>query len=234
MEKEELAVVMPVYNEEAIIGQVIQKWSSHLLTLGIDYQIHVYNDGSKDNTEKVLNTLQDNRLIIHNKSNSGHGPTILQGYRENSGKSWLFQIDSDDELDIQEFATLWGHRNDYDLLIGYRTGRKSHISRKLITMISWLTVRLFYGKGIKDTNCPYRLMRVDSLLVDLLHQIPTNTRTPNLMLSGYFCLKKKRIFQIPVSFKPRNTGEVSLVKMKLLYFSLDAFLQVIRFRFSIR
>lgn len=230
METKELAVIIPVYNEEEIIEQVIRKWDAHLDALGILYEIHIYNDGSRDNTAAVLASLGLPRVISHNKVNSGHGPTILQGYRDNSDTPWIFQIDSDDELDITWFSELWEHRKDYDLLLGNRIKRDSPLPRKIITFISWFTVRFFYGKGISDANCPYRLMRSDEGLRKLFTAIPTDTRTPNIILSGYFCKTGKKIYQVPVSFKPRTTGKPSLVKFKLITFSILAFFQVIRFR----
>lgn len=53
----ELAVVMPVYNEEGVIGNVISTWSNMLDSLNIDYNIFAYNDGSIDNTALILDEL---------------------------------------------------------------------------------------------------------------------------------------------------------------------------------
>ncbi|MBF0300840.1 MAG: glycosyltransferase, partial [Oligoflexia bacterium] len=82
----ELKMVMPVYNEEGAVGEVIKKWALKFQELKIDYEIHVYNDGSRDNTGNILDKIKANNplmnLIIHHKINSGHGPTILQGYGE--------------------------------------------------------------------------------------------------------------------------------------------------------
>ena len=57
MRKIELNVVMPVYNEAGIISEVINKWVKTLKKLDIEFQIHAYNDGSKDNTLQILNKL---------------------------------------------------------------------------------------------------------------------------------------------------------------------------------
>ena len=53
--KIELSVVIPVYNEEDIISMVIDNWIEKLNQLNINYEIHLYNDGSTDNSlERVL------------------------------------------------------------------------------------------------------------------------------------------------------------------------------------
>lgn len=50
--KKELGLVVPVYNESGAIKEVIQSWETVLSGLNINFDIHIYNDGSKDNTLK--------------------------------------------------------------------------------------------------------------------------------------------------------------------------------------
>lgn len=101
-DRHELCIVVPVYNESGAIGAVLSKWSAMLDSHGIDWQLHAYNDGSRDNSSEILSAVakrSNGRLVAHDKTNSGHGPTILLGYRENAEHcDWLFQMDSDDEM----------------------------------------------------------------------------------------------------------------------------------------
>ena len=120
MKSEKLCVVMPVYNEEAAIGGVLAKWTKALSALGIDFTIRPYNDGSKDRSLTEMNAVAERlnlstskplklqRVQVIDKPNSGHGPTILRGYREAAadGFDWVFQIDSDDEMGPEKFAEL--------------------------------------------------------------------------------------------------------------------------------
>ncbi len=161
---ESLAIVMPVYNEEGAIAGVLEQWVATLEGLpDVRYQIHVYNDGSKDNTAHILSEIEAKHagaIVVHSKTNSGHGPTVLLGYRENvAAFDWLFQIDADGEIGPERFPDLWKRRSTYDFLIGWRQNRYSPLPRKIISFISRLTVRIFYGVGIHDVNCPFRLMR---------------------------------------------------------------------------
>jgi glycosyltransferase involved in cell wall biosynthesis len=121
----ELTVVMPVYNEEEIIGEVLEDWTGELERLHVDFEIHAYNDGSKDNTLEILNTYEarNKNITVHDKSNTGHGPTILLGYRENSNAEWVFQIDSDNEITTEFFEEFWERRRGFDFLIGRRVER---------------------------------------------------------------------------------------------------------------
>ncbi len=230
----ELAIIMPVYNEEGAISKVLQNWVDATKTLGIKAEIHAYNDGSKDRTSEILKKFasQEPSVIPHDKPNSGHGPTILQGYRENSHIPWLFQIDSDDELGPEQFAELWNQRHQYDFLICKRDGRYSPLPRRVITFVARCIVRVFYGSGVYDVNSPYRLMRSEKF-ADLFKQTPADTFAPNVIVSGYACLKKMRIYQGKASFRERTTGEVSIKKWKLAKAAMKSFAQTIGFRFSL-
>ncbi len=159
-----LTVVMPVYNEAAAIGDVVRAWAKELDRLGIDYEMRVYDDGSRDATATVLEELSHEvpRLLVTRHSNRGHGPTILRGYREARGE-WVFQSDSDGEMEPDSFSLLWDRRADYDFLFGIRGGREWTPPRWVMTRASRLAVRMLFGKGVLDVNTPYRLMRRERL-----------------------------------------------------------------------
>ena len=231
----DLNVIIPLYNEEEIIDTVLKKWSTLFESLKIDYTIHVYNDGSKDNSLEIANSFASNKkhICVHDKVNSGHGSTILQGYRENIDAEWLFQIDSDDEIGTNEFNHFWNSRQNYDFLIGLRIERNSPLIRKIITFITRLTVTLFYGIGIKDVNCPFRLMRTE-LFSKYINQIPAHYFAPNVIVSGIATKKKFRIFQAPVVFHSRTTGTVSIKKWQLIRAALSSFGQAVSFSSKMR
>lgn len=232
---ETLAVIMPVYNEEGAIGKVLEKWVAQLDALGIKYQIHAYNDGSRDRTGEILREAMERfpgKVVAHDKTNSGHGPTILKGYCDNAdSNTWLFQIDSDDEMGPGEFPALWEKRADYDFLVGIRDGRTQPLPRKIISFCSRLSVRIFYGKSIWDVNTPYRLMR-SSEFSPVFKMIPANTFAPNVIISGMAARKKLRCFEHPVPHGNRQTGEVSIKKWKLLKAAFRSFRQTICFALS--
>lgn len=228
-----MAIVMPVYNEEGAILRVLEQWVVMLDTLpDLRYQIHIYNDGSKDGTARILSDVgarYSGRVVVHNKANSGHGPTILLGYRENVADfDWLFQIDSDGEIGPEKFSELWDRRSAHDFLIGWRQNRYSPLPRQIVSLISRATVRVFYGVGVYDVNCPFRLMRT-ATLASSLPAIPTDTFAPNVILSGLACHAGWRILEVPVLFRERQTGEVSIKKWKLLKVAMKSFAQTIAF-----
>lgn len=229
-----LAVIMPVYNEEGAIGTVLNEWIEMLDSLSINYHIHVYNDGSKDNSLVILNRLADKyaQIKVHDKSNTGHGPTILQGYRDNSvDYSWVFQADSDGEMPPDCFPELWKHRQQFDFLIGRREGRAQPLARKIVSCVSRLCVWIFYGKGVWDVNSPYRLMRTEKFR-NVYQRIPSDTFAPNLIISGIVARRKLRLFEMYVPHSGRKTGSVSIKQWKLFKAALRSLKQTILFSLS--
>lgn len=229
---ERLCVIMPVYNEEAAIGGVLVKWAKALDALGLDYTIRPYNDGSKDSSLSVMRATAADlpRVDVKDKTNGGHGHTILTGYREaaRDGFDWVFQVDSDDEMGPEKFAELWNAREEKDFLVGIRDGRRQALPRKVVSFVSRLCVRLFYGQSIWDVNTPYRLMRV-SAFRQFFQEIPLTTFAPNVILSGLAARKHLRVAEILVPQHDRTTGEVSIKKWKLFKAAVKSFWQTITF-----
>ncbi len=223
----ELSIVMPVYNEAAVIAQVVTSWLGELDRLDIDWEFLAYDDGSRDETRGILERLAERQpgLVVTSKANSGHGPTILRGYREARGE-WVFQVDSDDEMAPEHFAELWNRREDYDLLVGRRHHRDSPLARRAITALSRATVWILFGRAVTDVNAPYRLMRRSSLAT-LLPAIPAETFAPNVIISGLAARRGLRVREVPVPHRGRRTGTVSIVKWGLWKAAVRAFGQTL-------
>lgn len=205
---------MPVYNEAAGVGPVIRSWLQELDRLRIDYELRVYDDGSRDETSRVLDEIarEHPRVVAARHDNMGHGPTISRGYREALGE-WVFQVDSDDEMPPDSFEALWTSRAQYDLVLGCRRNRQSPAARRIISGGSRLVVRLLFGQGLWDVNAPYRLIR-RSALATMLPRIPSGTFAPNVIMSGLALRDRLRVHQIWVPHQPRRFGAGSIVGMK--------------------
>ena len=226
----ELIVVLPVYNEAEIIQTVIKDWAITLRGLQIDFELRAYNDGSKDETARKLQEIAPiyPELIIINKANSGHGPTILQGYRE-ANATYVFQVDSDNEMKAKYFAALWKERANYDFIIGRREfSFKVPLPRRIVSFMAKKAVHFFYGRGIADVNAPYRLMKKEKFAA-IFSAIPTDTFAPNVIISGMAVRQKLQIkdYFIPTDF--RATGAVSIQRMKLLKVAMKSFRETIAF-----
>lgn len=236
LNSKELIVVVPVYNEAGILKIFAEDWTELLKRLNIDFVIRFYNDGSKDQSGLLLNELASSypQIEVIHKPNSGHGATLIQAYKEGNGAEWVFQIDSDHELDHYVFQSFWEERNSYDVLLGERIKEKqTGVFRKFLSALSSFCIRIFFGSGIKDSNCPYRLVRSEVLRSSLKH-IPANCFAPNVLLSALFVKEKRRIkvFQVKQHFrKPRKGTGFSAMMLKG---AINTFVYLLRLKLSLR
>jgi len=230
MSPPELIVILPVYNESAVIARVAAEWWTVLDGLGIAYRLRLHNDGSRDGTSEILERLRHPCLEVIHAENRGHGPALLMEYRRAVLESpWVFQCDSDGELPAAAFPDFWARRGDADLIIGDRQNRGGPLSRRLITSVSRLLVRGLFGKGIRDVNCPYRLFRSQAF-AETVQKFPDDSFAPNVLLSAHALRQGLRIDCLPVLYAPRQSGEVSIRRLRLLRAALKSGVQTLRFR----
>lgn len=224
----ELSVVMPVHNEEAVIADVVASWAAELDALGMEYELRLYDDGSTDGTGAMLRDLAAHvpQLVVTTQPNRGHGPTILRGYREARGE-WVFQTDGDGELGPGDFKDLWARRRDHDFLVGCRRGRRPAVARRIVTWVSRVAVRLLFGRGIRDVNSPYRLLR-RQWLQQALPRLRGEPFAPNVILSGFAVAQRLRIHERPVRYLGRRAGRTSLVHWRLWRAAFHAFAETVR------
>src|SRR2546425_2631565 len=223
-----LTVVMPAYNEAGAIREVVLGWDRQLGTLGVPYEIRVYDDGSRDATGDLLAALARERPTVAavRQANRGHGPTILRGYREARGE-WVFQTDSDGEMGPEAFPLVWERRHEADLVLGYRDGRAAPPARRVVTAVARWTVRLAFGARVRDANTPYRLYR-RAALERLLAAVPPDTFAPNVLLTGLAWSAGLRVVEVPVPHRGRRTGASSIAKLRLLRAAALSFVQTAR------
>ncbi|HET9317531.1 MAG TPA: glycosyltransferase family 2 protein [Vicinamibacteria bacterium] len=211
----QLTVVIPAYNEQDAITGVLAEWALELERLGVDYRLAVYDDGSRDGTPGVLSALaeRDPRVEVVRQPNRGHGPTILRGYRE-ARSPWVMQVDSDGEMAAAHFGALWHEREGYDFLVGDRRDRESVLVRRIVSAGSRAAVHLLLGRGLRDVNSPYRLLR-RAALAPLLELVPEDAFAPNTLRSGLAARAGLRILERPVPHHGRQTGRGSLHPARL-------------------
>ncbi len=200
----ELTIIMPCYNEEEIIGEVLERLYLEVKKHYENFRICVYDDGSTDSSVKKIEeiTRKYAKIILHKKQNSGHGPTLVSAYLENLDSKWIFQLDSDGEIPATNFSILWEKRN-FDVVIGKRINRNPSLSRHLITKCLRILITFLYGKGIHDVNSPCRLMKTSSLR-NLLFHIPLNSLIPNTFISGLAILFKLNVKEVDIPNKTRS------------------------------
>ncbi len=228
----ELSIVIPSFNEASHISKVIDDWSGVCRRLGIDYEIVIYDAGSTDGTLAIINEKIESdaasRLEVRVRPKLPHGPSVLMGYRDSTAM-WVFQMDSDDAFGTAPFELLWAKREGFDVLLGYRVGRRSNWARRLVTATSRLVVRQLFRSPIVDANTPYRLMRA-SAVEPLLVLLPDDAIAPNVIIAGLAGYARLRIFQTEVRDVGAPVGTAGLAKWKLWRVAVHSFSQTVRVR----
>ena len=227
----DLAVVIPVYNEAENIPALLRDWQPVFQAIGAGYTMIFIDDGSTDDSIALLRARErtDPHLQVHQQPNAGHGPAILKGYGMTGEAAWIFQIDSDHQLDTAAFHTLWANRNDYDLLLAEREQKNASPARQGLSRITGWMVKALYGSGVKDINSPYRLIR-GSDLKQAVAKIPAGSFAPNVLLTAWFIGKKNRIFTTTTELRREGAPRQSKMNGYFLRGAIRSALQTILFR----
>ena len=220
--KDTLYIVMPAYNEEANIEDVVRQWhpvAERINSEGNEAHLVIANDGSKDNTFTIMTQLKDKYpcLLPLDKPNSGHGATVLYLYRYAIGQKadFVFQTDSDGQTLPEEFWQMWENRHNYDFQIGTRGGRQDGFSRVVVTKTLRMVVWLMFHVWVKDANTPFRLMNA-SRLEEIMKSIPEDFFLANVAVSAIAVKRKEKIAWYPITFRPRQGG-VNSINLKRIF-----------------
>ena len=169
LNKLDLVVVIPAYNEEGCIENVIELWTQGILNVlkNENFKILVINDGSKDNTGAILDQIGSTNkfLIAKHQLNGGHGNAVVNGYKfaVEMNPDYIFQTDSDDQFIPEDFKHFWDLKEQSDFILGFRQIRHDDSFRLLITKILKFSLLLIYGTYINDANIPFRLYNTSFL-----------------------------------------------------------------------
>ena len=219
---EKIFFVMPAYNEAENIEDTIIQWypvveKCHLD--GVESKLVIANDGSKDNTFAIMESLNEKYTLFEplDKPNSGHGATVLFLYRYaiENGADYIFQTDSDGQTNPDEFWQMWKNREKYDFQIGHRLGRQDGIGRIFVTKTLRLLVWLMFHEWVIDANTPFRLMKVEKLSA-IMEVIPKDYFLCNVAISSIAVKWGYRIGWYKITFKPRQGG-VNSINMKRIF-----------------
>ncbi len=205
-----LYIVMPAYNEEENIREVIRDWYKILAFADENSKLVVADGGSKDNTLNILYELQKKypKLEVLSRPGTDHGTKVilLYKYAIEHGAKWVFQTDSDGQTDSSEFEAFWKDKDRFDAIIGVRKKREDGTGRKLVETVLRIYLLLFFGKMVPDANAPFRLMKTDVVnkYIDIFD--PT-FNLPNAVLTECFVKYNDKVDFRQITFRPRQGGQ---------------------------
>lgn len=221
-----LYIIIPAYNEQDNIRQVVDEWYPIVENHGDDSRLVVIDDGSKDDTYSILTQMAQSKPLLTplTKPNGGHGATLLYGYNYalDNGADYIFQTDSDGQTLPSEFAPFWSSRDKYDIIIGYRNHRQDGLSRIIVTRVLRLVVYLCFHVFVLDANTPYRLMSAESLRENIKY-IPNDFFLANVALTAIYKKRSMKLHFIPITFRNRQGGTNSINIKKIVKIGIKAF-----------
>lgn len=216
---DKLYIVIPAYNEEENIEEVVDSWYPIIEKIQNGSKLVIVDDGSKDKTYEKMCELAKTRehFVPVTKPNGGHGATVLYAYHYalKEGADFIFQTDSDGQTVADEFWPFWEERNNYDMVIGHRKGRKDGFSRVFVTKTLKLVLKICFHESITDANTPFRLMKAETLAkyIDL---VPKDYNLSNVLLSVIYAKKKCKVLFKKITFRERQGG-VNSINLKKIF-----------------
>lgn len=199
-----LSILIPVYNEEATIGELLRRVSA----IDVPKEIIVVDDGSSDGSARILEGA-DGITVVRHPRNRGKGAAVLTALARATGEACITQ-DADLEYDPRDIPALYRRYVDggVDAVFGSRNlaGHHRHSSPFFYwggRLVSLLT-SLLYGTWITDEPTGYKLVRTDLV------------RSLDLRSAGFeFCPEMTarilrrggRIVELPIRYEPRGWAE---------------------------
>ena len=210
---DKLYIVMPAYNEEENIREVVRSWYACLEGKDAGSRLVVADSGSSDLTHKYLKSMQREmpQLEILTDTMKQHGPKLMALYRYaiGQGADYVFQTDSDGQTLPQEFPQFWDKREKYDVVLANRPVRGDGKARAIVEKVVCMLLKIYFGVKVQDANAPFRLMKAE-VLEKYLDRLPEDYNIPNIMFTTYFAYYKNKMKFIDITFRPRKAGKNSI------------------------
>ncbi len=216
IKREDLTIIIPVYNEEQTIEQV-------LIDVQENYygsEIIVVDDGSTDSTKDKLKNF--NIKVVSHHNNKGYGAALKTGIHI-AENNIIATIDADGQHDVKDIKLLLPHIELFDMVVGRRIERfNSSLWRRVGKYILNIAANKAVGLNIPDINSGLRVFKKDILIRYLAFVSDTFSFYTTSTLALLFNMHK--IKYVPVVIRPRKdkskismrSGIISLSKILIL------------------
>ncbi len=222
-----LSVFFPAYNDAPSLPALIARTFEVLETHVVDYEVIVVNDGSRDQTGRVLDELRSTyaprmRVITH-PENRGYGGALRSGFRA-ATREFVFYTDGDGQYDTGELPGLLALAGPATGLVnGYKLERHDPLHRVWIGNVYNFCARLLFRIRIRDIDCDYRLIRRE--LLDRI-QLTSTSGTICVELVRKLELSGCQVAEIGVHHYPRLHGRSQFFRVRSLAVTLIQLLRL--------
>lgn len=231
-----LSIIIPIFNEDKTIAQILEKVDKVKLPAFFEKEIIVINDGSYDNTNKILSKQTIKFKYFKHKKNLGKGAAIRTGLSKMSGDLIIIQ-DADLEYNPDYYSSLiepilknkalvvYGTRlTNYPLNLWgkNKTVLPSHlIANKLLTFLT----NILFNAQLTDMETGYKVFRKKTL--DNI-KINSNNFDFEAEITAKILKKGYRIIEVPIITNPRTYKEGKKIGWRD---GLSAIWTLIKYRF---
>lgn len=229
LKKLSISAFFPCYNDAGSIGLLVRDVRDTLKKITDDFEIIVVDDGSQDESRKLLKTLEREikhlKLVFHTK-NKGYGGALKSGFNAAS-KKWVFYTDGDGQYDAKEIEKLIDKINGVDVVQGFKIKRSDPFYRTIIGRSYHYFSKILFGLKVRDVDCDFRLIRksaIDSVKLKNNSGVICVEMVKKLQDKGY------KFAEIGVHHYPRLYGHSqffnykriikTLIELGILWFNL--------------
>ncbi|MCA9248225.1 MAG: glycosyltransferase family 2 protein [Planctomycetales bacterium] len=221
-----LSVVIPVYNEEATIREIVQQ----VMAVEIDKEVLIVDDCSTDGTHEVLSELSNdpNVHVFYHEYNHGKGAALRTGFLEARGEYVVVQ-DADLEYDPQDYPKLLEplQAGEADVVYGSRflgdeVRDPSFVHRLGNGILTWSS-NIFTGQKLTDMETCYKVFRREALQEIQIEQDRFGFEPE---ITAKLARRKMRIREVPIAYRGRGYEEGKKIGWRD---GLNAFYCIVRY-----
>ncbi len=155
------SIVIPVYNEEESIRDLVDEILFNIPTAKYNYEIIIIDDCSKDSTQLILEKLSNEFSIIYssNKKNMGQSFSIREGVKL-SNSDVIITLDGDGQnnpVDILKLFKMYSDNNNLKLVGGLRKNRKDSIIKIYSSKFANFVRQFVFNDNCEDTGCSLKV-----------------------------------------------------------------------------
>lgn len=220
MMKPEISVVIPVYNEQDSLENLYARLFPVLDQLNRPFEVIFTNDGSRDNSESILNDFfkrrPQNIRVIHFNANFGQHLAIMAGLERARGDI-IVTMDADLQNPPENIPKLIAKiEAGHDVVGGYRENRQDSWWRKWVSKLhNIIRSKMMPGLTMKDQGCMLRAYRRQ--VVELM----VSSNESNTFINALALSFAANPAEVPVSHEPRTAGQSHYNWYKLIRYNFD-------------
>ena len=218
MDAVEFTLILPAFNESAVIGTAIQEAVAFLNANFATHELIVVDDGSTDDTAKLAASHAGVR-VIRLSENRGYGAALRAGFEAARGTHVAF-TDADCQFDLNDLLPM--KALNAPIAVGYRLQRKDPPLRRFLSSGYNRLARVWLGTAVRDVDCALKVFRRDVLL----RILPTSTGFfVNTEMLARAAALGHAVAERGVTHRPRRAGvsKVSLHEVPITLRAMASF-----------